>query len=120
MEHVISAYYDLTHGVGLAILTPAWMKYVLNENTKGRFARFAREVWYVKEADEMKAALMGIEKTAEFFKRLGMPSTFSEVGIDDSKFEEMASEAVRTSGISSRAYVKLEKEDVLEILRGCR
>lgn len=120
IEHVISAYYDITHGVGLAILTPAWMKYVLKENTKGRFARFAREVWNVEETDDMKAAQLGIEKTAEFFKVLGMPSTLSEVGIDDSKFEEMASEAVRTSGISSRAYVKLEKEDVLEIFRMCR
>ena len=41
IEHVVSAFYDITHGVGLAILTPAWMKYVLNENTKLRPARFA-------------------------------------------------------------------------------
>ncbi len=39
IEHVISAYYDITHGVGLAVLTPAWMSYVLSDTTAPRFAR---------------------------------------------------------------------------------
>lgn len=120
IEHVVSAYYDITHGVGLAILTPAWMKYVLNEETTNRFARYAREVWGVKETDDKTAAKRGISKTAEFFQELGMPLSLSKAGVDDSKFEIMASEAVRTSGISERAYVKLEMEDVFNIFQMCR
>lgn len=120
IEHVISAYYDITHGVGLAILTPAWMEYVLSDKTVLRFARFAREVFGVKETDNAKAAELGIEKVREFNRSLGMPSTLTEVGILQDKFDEMAAEAVRTSGISLRAYVKLEISDVKKILMNCR
>lgn len=120
IEHVVSAYYDITHGVGLAILTPAWMKYVLDETTRKRFARYAREVWNINEKDDETAAKLGIEKTEEFFREIGMPGSLSEAGVDDSKFEIMASEAVRTSGISERAYVKLEMEDVFNIFQMCR
>lgn len=120
IEHVISAYYDITHGVGLAILTPAWMEYVLSDKTVRRFARFAREVFGVKETDDAKAAELGIEKVREFNRSLGMPSTLTEVGILQDKFDEMAAEAVRTSGISLRAYVKLEISDVKKILMNCR
>ena len=120
IEHVISAYYDITHGVGLAILTPAWMEYVLSDKTVLRFARFAREVFGVKETDDAKATELGIEKVREFNRSLGMPSTLTEVGILQDKFDEMAAEAVRTSGISLRAYVKLEISDVKKILMNCR
>ena len=120
IEHVISAYYDITHGVGLAILTPAWMEYVLSDKTVLRFARFAREVFGVKETDNAKAAELGIEKVREFNRSLGMPSTLTEVGILQDKFDEMAAEAVRTSGIALRAYIKLEISDVKKILMNCR
>ena len=120
IEHVVSAYYDLTHGAGLAILTPAWMRYVLSESTKKRFARFAREVFAINEPNDFMAAEMGIAKVEDFFSCLKMPSNFSQVGIDDSQFDKMAEEAVRTSGISARAYVKLDKNDVLNILKMCK
>ena len=45
VEHELSAYYDLTHGQGLAIITPAWMKHVLNSQIEKRFARYAEKVW---------------------------------------------------------------------------
>jgi len=120
IEHVVSAYYDLTHGAGLAILTPAWMRYVLSESNKKRFARFAREVFAINEPDDFMAAEMGIAKVEDFFASLKMPSKLSQVGIDDSQFDKMAEEAVRTSGISARAYVKLDKNDVLNIFKMCK
>ena len=120
IEHVVSAYYDITHGVGLAILTPAWMEYVLSGDTAPRFARFAREVFGVNEADDMKAAKLGIDKVREFNKSLGMPTSLSEAGVPDDKFDEMASEAVRTSGLGTRSYVKLKDEDVKKILIMCK
>lgn len=117
MEHELSAFYDLTHGVGLAILTPAWMKYVLSEATVKRFAMYARNVWDVADEDDRAAANAGIFLTERFFKELGMPSKLSEVGIDDAKLAEMAAEAVRTSSLSARAYVKLDASDVEAIMR---
>lgn len=120
IEHVVSGYYDITHGVGLAILTPAWMEHVLSDQTVHRFARFARMVFDIQELEDEKAARLGIEKVREFHRSLGMPERLQEVGVGDEKFDEMASEAVRTSGISQRAYVKLDKEDVKEILLSCK
>ena len=120
IEHVLSAYYDITHGVGLAILTPSWMEYVLSDKTAPRFARFAREVFGIEEQNDRKAAKLGIGKVKEFNKTLDMPETLSEVGITDEKFDEMASEAVRTSGLSTRAYVRPQSTDVRQILQNCR
>ena len=120
IEHVISAYYDITHGVGLAVLTPAWMSYVLSDMTAPRFARFAREVFGVEEADNRKAAELGIQKVRAFNQSLEMPATLSEAGVPEDLFDEMASEAVRTSTIASKAYVKLESSDVKQILLNCK
>lgn len=119
IEHELSAYYDITHGVGLAILTPAWMRYVLSDSTVKRFAMYARNVWDVYDEDDYIAADKGIILTEEFFKKIKLPATLTEIGIDDSKFEEMAKEAVRTSGLSSRSYVKLDALDVEKIYRMC-
>ena len=119
IEHELSAFYDITHGVGLAILTPAWMNYVLSDETVGRFAMYARNVWDVSCEDDHRAALEGIKRTGQFFKELGMPSRLSELGIDDSKFSVMAFEAIRTSGLSTRAYAKIDASDVEQIYRKC-
>ncbi len=120
IEHVVSAYYDITHGVGLAILTPAWMEYVLSDATESRFARFAREVFGVDEKDDRKAALSGIGNVRKFNESLGMPGSLSQAGVPDDKFDEMASEAVRTSGLSVRSYVKLTESDVKKIFLMCK
>lgn len=119
IEHELSAFYDITHGVGLAILTPQWMRYVLSDETVARFAMYARNVWDIEEADDYKAANAGIDRTEQFFGELGLPHTLTEIGIDDSQFEEMAAEAVRTSGLSTRSYVKLTSEDVVAIYKMC-
>lgn len=115
MEHELSAFYDITHGVGLAILTPAWMKYVLCDKTVDRFAMLARNVWGVEAEDAYEAARLGIEKTEEFFKNLGMPQRLSEVGIGTEKLRFMAEETVRTSRISSHSYYPLQADDILKI-----
>ena len=119
IEHELSAFYDITHGVGLAILTPAWMEYVLSEATVKRFATYARNVWDVTEKEDIPAAKAGIYLTERFFIELGMPEKLSEIGIDDSQFKEMADEAIRTSGLLTRAYVRLDASDVEQIYREC-
>ena len=120
IEHVLSAYYDITHGVGLAILTPAWMRYVLCSSTVSRFAQYARNVWGITKTDYYAAAYEAIDKTEFYFRQMGLPARLREVGIGSDKFEEMAAEAVRTSGISDRAYFCLGKEDVMKIFESCK
>lgn len=115
MEHELSAFYDITHGVGLGILTPYWMKYVLTPDTVHRFVEYGRNVWKIHGNDEMEIANKAIEKTREFFNSLGIPSTLREVGIDESKLDKMAEQATMFGPLGSMK--KLYKEDVLAIYK---
>ena len=119
MEHQLSAFYDITHGAGLAILTPAWMRYVLCDRTAGRFALYARQVWDVEAEDDYQAAEEGICCTESFFRKIGLPSTLSEVGIGREHFREMAEKAVEVSGIATRSYYHLGAEDIVKIFESC-
>lgn len=119
MEHELSAHYDLTHGVGLAILTPNWMRYVLEKApdvVRPRFAHFAKAVWGIEGTDEAVLAEKAVAAVADFFKSLGIPMTLTEVEIDDSKFDEMAEHAVHAEGLEY-AWVPLNRDDMVNILK---
>ena len=116
IEHELSAYYDITHGVGLAIVTPRWMRYILNDETVEKFAEYGRNVWDITEEDAYKCANMAIDATEQFFKDCGIPMTLREIGINDSKIDLMAEDTIRYNHLA-QAYVALNKEDVAKILR---
>lgn len=113
MEHELSAYYDITHGVGLAILTPFWMDYVLNEDTLWKFVEYGRNVWDITEGTDMEIAKASIEKTREFFKSVGLPSTLTEIKIDAEHFDIMAKKAA--AGSPAAGFVPLKEADVKKI-----
>ncbi|WP_026881898.1 iron-containing alcohol dehydrogenase [Clostridium akagii] len=116
MEHELSAYYDITHGVGLAILTPNWMKYILDDNTVEKFAEFGVNVWDIpRDGDKYVIANTAIAKTREYFVSLGIPTKLSEVGIGEDKLEEMAKKSVRHGKIGS--LKPIDHEDVLNIFK---
>ena len=119
IEHELSAFYDITHGIGLAILTPSWMRYILSETTVDKFVDYAINVWHL-EANDDKIALANaaIDATEKFFKDCGIPMTLSEIGIDKSNFEKMAKAAVEHGGLEY-SYVSLNEEDVYKILEMC-
>lgn len=117
IEYQLSAYYNITHGVGLAILTPIWMEYIMNETTMPYFARYAREVWKVIEEDDKKAALKGIDYLKKFFKELDLPSNLREVGIEETVyFDEMAEKAMP---YLENVFFPLSKQDVMNIYNKC-
>jgi hypothetical protein len=113
LEHELSAYYDITHGVGLAILTPPWMRYVLSDETVGKFVEFGVNVWGLNpDGDPYDIANQAIDKTEAFFMSLDLPMTLSEVGIDDQYLEEMAKNCeFRTL----KGYVPLTYRDSMAI-----
>lgn len=119
IEHELSAFYDITHGVGLAILTPRWMEYALNDETVAKFAQFAWNVWKVEERVPMLAARIGIQKTYDYFKSCDIPMTLPEVGINEEKFAIMAQQAVDHNAIKTAAYVPMDVKDVESILEAC-
>lgn len=120
IEHELSAYYDLTHGIGLAILTLPWMRHILSETTVDKFVEYAMNVWKIQpDRDKFVTAKAGIDATEAFFKRLNIPLTLREVNIDTSKYEVMAQRAVQL-GHLEHAYVPLSVEDVMAILKACQ
>ena len=115
IEHQLSAVYDVTHGEGLAILTPHWMRRVLDEESVGQFEELAVHIWKVKPSgDRFRTAQEGIACLERFFEGLGLKSRLSQLGIDESHFEEMAAKAAaQVKG----AYRELTKEDIIQIYR---
>ena len=120
MEHELSAYYDITHGVGLAILTPHWMRYILKKDPScmWRFVRFAKNVWGLEGDDERELALKGIDALEDFFKSNGIPSSLSELKIGTEHFEDMASHCCEGGRMGS-GFVPLDKDDVVNIYKDC-
>ena len=121
LEHELSAFYPVPHGLGLAILTPAFMEYVLNEDTAPRLARFAVRVMGVKEGkNEMKTARKGIKKLRKFFRKaLSLPGSLSEIGMDDALFEDMAAHAMAWKGENGilHGFSPLTEEDFVAIYK---
>ena len=116
IEHELSAFYDITHGVGLAILTPNWMRYVLNEKTEHRFAAYGVNVWGLDpKLPRRELAETAIEKTRAFFTSMGLPSTLREVGIGEEKLPLMAKKAYGPR--FDNTFVPLTEEDILNILK---
>lgn len=120
MEHELSAFYDITHGVGLAILTPRWMRFILKKDPScaWRFVRFAKNVWGLDGDDEMALALAGIDKLDAFFRESGIPMTLTELGIGTENFEKMAAQANRGDRLKD-AFVPLTNGDIVEIFKAC-
>lgn len=119
MEHQLSAYYDITHGVGLAILTPAWMDAILSDKTVDKFVDFAVNVWGVTpKADKFETAKEGIAALRAYFKELGIPQTLPEVGINDETHFDVMAEKAEQGGLL-KAYVPLPAAKIKEIYRAC-
>ena len=116
MEHELSAFYDITHGVGLGILTPVWMEYILNEDTVDDIAEYGINVWNLEaDKDKYKTAKEAINKTRDFIKSLDIPMTLREVGIGEEKLEIMARQCAGDGTVGN--YPPLTSEDILEIYK---
>ena len=116
IEHELSGIYDIAHGAGLAIIFPAWMKYVYKHDVN-RFAQFANRVFDVEiDLNDLEGtALKGIAALENFFKEIGLPVTLEEANISDDRLEEMAEKRTENGEIGN--FVKLGKEDVLNIYK---
>lgn len=112
MEHSISAFYDVAHGAGLAVMTPAWMRYVYREDLP-TFARFAEKVFGIEKGSLEEKAEKGIEQLREFFREIGAPLSLQDLGVEYRDLEKMAENAVQDRTLGR--LKPLQKEDVLAI-----
>lgn len=119
MEHELSAIYDITHGLGLAILTPRWMEYCLNEITVSKYVQFGTNVFGIDATLEpMEIAKKSIEMLSDFlFQTLELDDTFTKVGIEEKNFPIMAKKAC--GGDVLQGFQPLRQEDIEKIFTMC-
>lgn len=121
LEHELSGAYDrVAHGAGLAVIFPAWAKYVYRHNVS-RFAQYAVNVWGIPMNFEHpeRTALEGIQATEAYFQSIGMPVRLSELDVDDTKFDEMAEKCTFFGKRTLPDYIELGKKEMLDIYRLC-
>ncbi len=116
IEHELSAEYDIAHGAGLSIITPAWMKHVYAHNIP-LFAQFAQNVFNVQGSlrDLESIARQGIESLEHFYQHMELPIRLSQIGLDGSAIEVMAKRASREGGLGH--FKKLSTEDITAIYK---
>lgn len=106
MEHELSAVYGVTHGAGLAVITPAWMTFMATHNpSKG--AQFARRVMDVVNDDDTLAALEGIARLKAFYASLGLPITLAQLGIENPDFDLLVKKLHENKGEVIGGYYRL-------------
>lgn len=116
LEHSLSAFYDIPHGAGLAIVHPMLLTYVYKDHLP-RFVRFAERVWGISsegKTDE-EVALTGIEALRNYFRHLGAPTTLAEVNIPEESLPAIAQKCKRFK----TSYADLQEDDILAIYRSC-
>jgi len=113
LEHELSALYDIAHGAGLAIVFPAWMKYVLPRGGAKKLSQFAVRVFDVPAdfGTTEEIALEGIARLEAFYRSLGLTTTLSENGIGDQDFDRMAERAVALAGGKLGFFLPLKADD---------
>lgn len=124
MEHELSAYNDIAHGAGLAVLTPAWMKYVYGENVN-MFVQFAVKVMGVDGSFRAPKQIIeeGIARLEDFYKKIGLKLTLTELEIPESAFEGMAKKATGAYFGEERGvgnFKRLMWQDVVNIYKLCK
>lgn len=117
LEHAVSGEFDhVAHGAGLAVLFPAWAKFIYKHNIS-RFYQFAVNVFGVTEKDEKEGANLGIEKMAQFFKWLGLETRLRDFGIKEEDLEKLALLCTFNKTTTVKSYIPLGFDEILEIFK---
>ena len=118
IEHALSAYFDITHGAGLAIITPRWMKEILSKETLDRFVVLGKELFDI-EVKDVEDADKVINAFYNFFASIGIPMHLKELNVDENKIDEMTDHVLEfDSTYGPHMYVSLDKDAVKRILKG--
>lgn len=118
IEHSVSGIYDISHGVGLAIITPNWMKYVARKRPD-KVIKLGERLFGLKKdgLNDIEFCDKVANEFTKFFKSIGVPTTLGECGINDERLEDLVDNMYMGDTIGG--YVKLNKDDIREILKMC-
>ncbi len=119
IEHALSGEFDhVAHGAGLAVLFPAWAKYVYKYNLT-RFANFFMRVWGVDEGDQASTCEKGIEKMKEYFASIGMPTTLRELNVPKESIPRIADLCTYGQTRAIKNYIPLGYQEIIDVLELC-
>lgn len=117
IEHQLGAYTDCNHGQGLAVIHPVLYRHMYKDSVK-QFARMAEKVWEIpaegKTQEELAEA--GVQALADFVKEIGLPSTFTEMGLTD---QSVLKKVADTCNLTAGCCKKFTREEILQILEEC-
>ena len=118
IEHALSAYFDITHGAGLAIITPRWMKEILSEKTVERFVTLGTELFgFDKDLPDPEMAEQVIQAFYEFFASIGIPMQLGELGVKAETIDEMADHILEYDSTNEPwMFAPLDKAALIRIL----
>ena len=92
------------------------MRHILNERTLPRFVKYGINVFGIDASlPKQEIAEKAIDETYKFFESINIPMHLHEVGIDDSRIDEMAHHIAVNEGLEN-AYAPLTEKDIKEIL----
>ena len=115
IEHQLGAYTDCAHGIGLAVISPSYYRFIYRDGLP-RFVRFAKHIWGVEDYGQGDDAIAqeGINRLEAFFRELGIPATLRELGATEDMLPKIADSTFLGGG-----YRTLTREDVLAVLKAC-
>ena len=117
IEHQLGAYTDCNHGQGLAVIHPVLYRHMCKDGVE-QFARLAEKVWEIpvegKTQEELAEA--GVQALADFVKEIGLPSTFTEMGLTD---KSVLQKVADTCNLTAGCCKKFSREEILQILEEC-
>jgi alcohol dehydrogenase YqhD (iron-dependent ADH family) len=121
IEHTLSAYHDITHAAGLAVINPSWMRFAARHRPQ-KFVQFAERIFGLKAkgADDLDCALQGIDRFEHFLKSIGCPTRLSELDIDDTLITRYAQDTLRIihdENGNLPARPAMTEADIIEVLQ---
>lgn len=118
IEHALSAYFDITHGAGLAIITPSWMKEILSEKTVERFVTLGTQLFgFDKTLPDFETAQKVIERFYKFFESTGIPMHLNDLGVKAEAIDEMADHILENDSTNEPwMFAPLGKDALIRIL----
>lgn len=116
LEHPISAVYDIAHGAGLSIVTPAWMKFNMQDKML-KIAQFGKNVFGIEGEDNVKTAKEAIEKYVLWCRKIGSPVTFAEAGIKSPDVELLVKLTINS--MDEQALADMPESMIRQVFSNC-
>lgn len=118
IEHELSAYYDITHGLGMAIILPRWMRYIFDKDNAMEISRFGKSVFNICDSQELECAKKTIDELEKFlYTDLSLPSNLSSLGISNKDFDKLAENVCWGGTVGG--LKQLNPADIVNILEMC-